>query len=118
LLRASSETDNAGDTDAVTRINVRALADGSVSSGLPHGDALVRFSESVVTGSADELSRSRDALVAEMGEEAMVDAAAVAANFERMVRIADGTGIELGDALETFSEDVRNELGLLRPEGR
>ena len=115
MLRASSETDGSDDEHSV---NVRSLADGTVSSGLPNGDALVRFSESVVDGSDEVLSRARDALAGEMGVDAMIDAAAVAANFERMVRIADVTGIELGDALEDFSEDVRQELGLLRPEGR
>ena len=59
-----------------------------------------------------ELKAARDALADEMGVAALVDAAAVASNFERMVRIADGTGIELGEALEEFSEDVREELGL------
>ena len=44
----------------------------------------------------------------------MVDAAGVASNFERMVRIADSTGIPLGDGLEEFSSEVRLELGLDR----
>ena len=48
----------------------------------------------------------------------MVDAAGVASNFERMVRIADSTGIELGDLLEQASADVRTALGLERPTGR
>ena len=42
----------------------------------------------------------------------------VASNFERMVRIADSTGIELGDLLEQASADVRDALGLERPAGR
>ena len=45
-------------------------------------------------------------------------AAGVASNFERMVRIADSTGIELGDLLEQASADVRTALGLERPAGR
>ena len=44
----------------------------------------------------------------------MVDAAGVASNFERMVRIADATGIPLGEGLEEFSSEVRLELGLDR----
>ena len=42
----------------------------------------------------------------------------VASNFERMVRIADSTGIELGHLLEQASADVRTALGLERPTGR
>ena len=112
MLRASSEQEqgsNGGDA-----VDVKALTEGSVTSGLPHGDALVRFSEAVVQGPATELHEARTALAAEMGEAAMVDAAAVASNFERMVRIADSTGIELGAMLEEFSQDVRDELGLQR----
>ena len=56
-----------------------------------------------------------------MGDAGVADAAAVAANFERMVRIADAIGIELGDWMETFTEDVRADLSLdrlrTRPEG-
>jgi len=39
-----------------------------------------------------ELAAARSALVAETDEAFMVDAAAVAANFEMMTRLADGTG--------------------------
>jgi hypothetical protein len=53
-------------------------------------------------------------LADEMGVAAMVDAAAVASNFERMVRIADGTGIPLGDQLESFSRPVVDQLQLER----
>ena len=48
----------------------------------------------------------------------MVDAAGVTSNFERMVRIADATGIELGDRLEQGSAGVRAALDLERPSGR
>ena len=49
-----------------------------------------------------------------MSSEAMVDAAAVASNFERMDRIADSTGIPLGEGLEAMSLEVREELDLGR----
>ncbi len=49
-----------------------------------------------------------------MGSEAVVDAAGVASNFERMVRIADGTGIPLGESLAARSQSVREELDLER----
>ena len=43
-------------------------------------------------------------------ESAGVAPAAVASSFERMVRIADSIGIELGDWMETFTEAVRTDL--------
>ena len=82
-----------------------------------HGPELVAFAEAIVTG-AQTLAQSRAAVVEALGPEAMVDAAGVASNFERMVRIADATGIELGDRLEQASADVRDALGLIPPAGR
>lgn len=49
-----------------------------------------------------------------MGPAAVVDAAAVAGNFERMVRIADGTGIPLDTPVKLVSADLREDLGLDR----
>lgn len=50
-----------------------------------------------------------------MGTDAVVDAIGVASNFERMVRIADATGVELGESLSDFSADIRADLGIERP---
>ena len=41
----------------------------------------------------------------------MVDAVGVASNFQRMVRIADSTGITLGN-FEAITEDIREDLGI------
>ena len=87
-----------------------------MESGVPHGLELVAFANAIVTG-AQTLPQSRDAVIEALGAEAMVDAAGVVSNFERMVRIADSTGIELGDRLEQASADVRDTLGLTRPAG-
>ena len=57
---------------------------------------------------------AREAVKDELGENAMVDAAAVIANFQRMVRIADSTGIPLGEGLEGFSAQTREQLGFNR----
>ncbi len=78
------------------------------------GEALLKFAEAMVSGAGEDLIEARDALIAAMGEAAMVDAAGVVSNFERMVRIADSTGITLGGGLETFSSDIRAELDLER----
>ena len=39
-----------------------------------------------------QLAQVRDKVRGEMGDEQLVDAIAIAGNFQRMVRIADGTG--------------------------
>ena len=47
-----------------------------------------------------------------MGSAAMVDAAGVISNFQRMVRIADATGIPSDGPMQVMSEDLREQLGI------
>jgi len=111
LLRASgAQEDRAPD--------VRAVIESGHASGVEHGEVLTAFAEAVVGGEAVSLARARRELIDAMGVEAMVDAAGVASNFERMVRIADSTGIPLGEYLEAFGKDVIAELGLDRLRAR
>ena len=95
-------------------MNVGALADPTVESGVPHGRALLEFASAAVGHDDAHLARTREALQAEMGDAGVADAGAVASNFERMVRIADSIGIELGDWMESFTEEVRSNLALDR----
>ena len=95
-------------------MDVQALADPSVESGVANGRALLEFASAAVRDDDAGLARTRERLRAEMGDSGVADAAAVAANFERMVRIADAIGIELGDWMEAFTEDVRAHLSLDR----
>ena len=75
-----------------TPADVLALASGEGDAGLPHGAALMAFAEAIAGWDDDALRVARERLVAEAGEAFMVDAAAVASNFEMMTRVADGTG--------------------------
>lgn len=107
MLRASVEY-SGGDA------NLRAITEWTKvgDSGIPHGERLAAFAEAAVSGDGAELATARDALRLAAGSEAHVDAAAVVGNFERMVRIADGTGIPVDGVVSTLSEDLREELGL------
>jgi hypothetical protein len=62
----------------------------------------------------DEASRAaaRQGLLDALGPEALVDAAAVVGNFERMTRIADATGIPLDPPVAALTQDIRVDLGL------
>lgn len=60
------------------------------------------------------LATARTRLLEELGPEALVDAAGVASNFERMVRIADSTGIPLDGFLDERTVDMRAELKLTK----
>jgi hypothetical protein len=94
-------------------VDLRAVTgDAGEDIGVPHGALLVAFSESCVEGDEAERARSRAALADAAGPEAVVEAAATIGNFERMVRIADGTGIPLDRTVALVSADVRADLGI------
>jgi hypothetical protein len=84
------------------------------ASGVAQGDILLVFAEAVVADDDDGLTWARDAVVQTLGPEAMVDAAGVASNFMRMVRIADSTGIPLDGPMAERTREVREELRLER----
>ena len=88
--------------------------DAIAHSGVAHGDVLIVFADAILGSDAVALESARQQVVAAMGPESMVDAAGVASNFERMVRIADATGIELDDRMANLSADAREELQLDR----
>lgn len=87
LSWSSSESGEPADLSAV------AAGDGDV--GIEHASALLGFATACAGRDDDELATAR-ALLVEVSDEAfMVDAAAVAANFEMMTRLADSTGARM-----------------------
>ena len=60
------------------------------------------------------MQHTRHTLIETMGPAALVDTAGVASNFERMVRIADATGIPLDERRQVLSQEVRDTLYLER----
>jgi hypothetical protein len=107
MLRASVEA-NQGEVD------LYAITEGARddSVGVAQAAELTAFAEASVRGDAAALGLARDALRAKAGSAALVDAAGVIGNFERMTRIADGTGIPLDGAVLLASADFRGALGL------
>ena len=105
MLRWSS-AENGTDAD------LTAVAAGGGDVGLDHGDALVRFASATTADDDLELAASREALVAETDEAFMVDAAAVAANFEMMTRLADGTGAAMPAAAVESQAKISQAYGV------
>jgi hypothetical protein len=107
MLRASVEAKQG-------EVDLRAISAGARddSVGVKHARELTAFAEAAVSRDAAALARARDALRAKAGSAALVDAAGVIGNFERMTRIADATGIPLDAAVELASADFRGALGL------
>jgi hypothetical protein len=97
-------------------VNLSALTnhEAATSSGVEHGYLLLAFAEAIVSDDDAALTQARHAVLEGISPEAMVDAAGVASNFERMVRIADATGIPLDARMAALSQEVRDTLHLER----
>ena len=76
--------------------------------------AIDRKQMQLIAGSDADLSGCRQALQNAAGADVLIDAAGVAANFQRMVRIADAIGIPVDDMDSELGRGVREELGLAR----
>ena len=89
--------------------------DASASEGdIEHGQLLMEFAEAFASRNEEALATTRNALLEGAGAEVLVDSAAVAANFQRMVRIADSTGIPLDERNAILSYSVVKKLHLDR----
>ena len=105
-LRASSE--KTGETYALESVLGTMAGDG----GIAHGRLLVDFAEAVLGQDEAALDRARAALIEAAGAEAFVDAAAVAALFNAIDRVADATGTPLEAVKAEASAEFRAELGI------
>ena len=79
-------------------VDLEELAAGADDPDQRWATQLRNFATACTAHDTDTLDEARDALVATAGEAAMVDAAAVIANFEMMTRLADGTGARMPKA--------------------
>jgi hypothetical protein len=107
LLRASSEVSGRSvDVGVVTN------PERAVESGVANATLLIALADAMVGTDDDALARARQRVLDALGPAQLVDAVAVASNFERMVRIADATGIPLDDPVEIMTSDLREQLGI------
>jgi len=93
------------------------MVNGSTASdaqGIPFANELASFAEAIAQRDTPKIERTRNELAELAGDVVMVDAAAVAANFQRMVRIADSMGIPIDEKNVEPGADIRQELELGR----
>ena len=88
--------------------------EAATAGDVAHAKALMNFAEAIARRDETALLQTRQVLEQEAGAAVVVDAAAVAGNFQRMVRIADSTGIPLDTRSAALSTGVRRQLGLER----
>jgi hypothetical protein len=86
----------------------------AAASGVPEAEGLLAFADALVGDDDLALGAARARLLQAVGSAGLVDAAAVVSNFERMVRIADATGIPLDAPLRVLAGDLGTDLGLQR----
>ena len=109
MLRASIET--TGD-----EVDLRGVATGDAAetSAIPGAEALLGLVEAALSEEPGAGEAARERVRRELGSAALVDAAAIIGNFERMNRIADATGIPLDPPVNVATESLRSELGIDR----
>lgn len=97
-----------------TEVDLQGIAGdaAAAATGLPLGAELMAFASALVERDEAHLARTREALLKVGGDRVLVDAAGVAANFQRMVRIADSCGIPVDNLDSEVGQSVRQELGL------
>jgi len=87
-------------------LNLAAVRDPAVPSGVPGGELLLRLVDAVLLES-EPLDSLHQLIVSQLGPAALVDAAAVFGNFEMMNRVADATGIPAP------AQRIERETGLI-----
>lgn len=109
MLSLSAKT-----TDTAIDLQIVNGSDASETQGIPFASELANFASAIAERGVEKIARTRDELVQVAGETVMVDAAAVAANFQRMVRIADSMGIPIDEKNIEVGAGIRQDLDLGR----
>jgi hypothetical protein len=96
-----------------TPVNLEAVTNPGADPLIPGGAALAAFVEAVLRQSPTRAAAAAE-VTARLGTPALVNAAAVIANFQMMNRVADGTGMPVGRGSRIRNADVIARLGLER----
>ncbi|MFT7688134.1 MAG: hypothetical protein ACI9FB_003494 [Candidatus Azotimanducaceae bacterium] len=105
MLRESSKLEGAD-------VDLQVLGGHTGSGDLPAEAELLAFAETALMFDVSATKTAREKLVEVIGYDAMIDSACIIANFQRMVRIADGTGIPLDTPVAMVTAGIREELGI------
>lgn len=95
--------------------DLSAIRDGVESagaSGVAHADLLVSFADAVVAHDDAAIAELRPKIIEAVGPDGFLETASVAANFQRMVRIADSTGIPQDAPVRALASDLIEDLNL------
>lgn len=79
---------------------------------MPHGKVLSDYCDALAGRNVYALNAARASVVAALGSAAVAGAAAVAANFTKNDRLANGLGIPIDALMFNTTVELRAELGL------
>ena len=105
MLRESARAHNVA-------VNVLAVTQPALDSGLPHGAELLAFVDAIALLDFYELPEARAELIAAAGTGAATRAAAVCANFEGINRVVDAIGVPVNKRFY----DIGDDLGVQVPD--
>jgi hypothetical protein len=88
------------------------VIDSAADSGVPNGAMLIEFVEAVIGDDDARLDRARLAIHDTLGAAALVDAAGAVSSFNAVVKVADGSGIQVDDSRQETAAKMRSELKL------
>lgn len=101
MLRASAATSN---TDVDLNLVSGEMSD---NDDVAYANELADFATAIASRDDAALVKNREKLLVASSPEVVVDAAAVAGNFQRMVRIADSIGIAVDeDRIEMYGDAI------------
>ena len=93
-------------------MNLAALIDPARDIGLPGGRELLAYCDALTGADRKALDAARQTLAETLGPASVPAAAAIAANFSKNDRIANGCGIPVDPTVLKITVDLREELGL------
>ena len=97
----------AGSQQAGTEVDISIVGDTARDGGVPHGALLISFVDAALRFDGEAITAASADLKAAIGENGLIDAAAVAAMFQLNTRAADAAGIPL----EAPTVAGRNSIG-------
>lgn len=89
-----------------------AIGQTDGDGGVPGGQILRDFADAIVGNDSGRLFATQKSCSAALGDAGMVDAAAIAAQFDALDRVADATGMYLDDTTLDDTAEIRATLGI------
>ena len=94
-------------------LEIDAVVDPSVPTGIPGGNLLLRLVDAVLANT-EPVADVHAEIIEELGPEALVDAASVLGNFEMMNRVAEASGIPIPVQSIDRERELVDRLGIER----